>query len=267
MTKTMRIWSGLGLAAMASAATAQAANIADPVPGPHAGRPVYVQLADNAGEGEGGGAQAEMDDAAYLTQLALMQGHLLVGTALYAQGAQDAAAVHMKHPKHELYAGLVEALEERKVAGFADELEALAVAVEQRKPAADVDAAHAKVDAAIDKALAAGKVDPETVLKAVVQIVRTAADEYGEGVSGGKVVNPKEYQDAYGFVQVARAMTARARETAAEQQKAVFDSVLTELDALKPAWPDIKGEQPVSTEAKTIAVAAAKLELLSYDLK
>jgi len=265
MSKAVRIWSGLGLAAMASAAPAQAASNADPLPGPLAGGSVYLQLADNAGED--GRAQVEMDDAAYLTQLALMQGHLLVGAALYAQGAQDAAAVHMKHPKHELYARLVEALEKRKVAGFADELEALAVAVEQSKPAADVDAAHNKVDEAIDKALAAGSVDPKTVLKAVVQILRTAADEYGEGVAGGKVVNPKEYQDAYGFVQVARAMIVRARDTAAEEQKAVFDSIISEIDALRPAWADITGEKPATAEAKAISLAAAKIELLSYDLK
>jgi hypothetical protein len=269
MKKQIRVWSSLGLAALAGSQVARADEIA---PGP-AAAPAYMQLADNAGEGgeggegEGGGASSEMDDAAYLTQLALMQGHLRVGAELYAAGAADMAATHMKHPSDELYSGLKEPFEKRGVKGFDAELEALAKAVEGKAPAEEVATARAAVDAAILKAMAAAKSDAATTLKTVVSLLREAGEEFEIGVKEGKIVNLHEYQDAYGFTMIARDMTEAAKAQAKPEQAAVFDTVLGEIDKLKGVWPDIRGEKPVTAEAKTILVAASKAELASYDLK
>jgi hypothetical protein len=196
-----------------------------------------------------------------------MQGHLRVGAELYAAGAPDMAATHMKHPSDELYEGLEAVFEKRKLPGFEKELEALAKAVESKGSAEEVAAARAGVDRAIVAAMGAVKADGATTLKVVVGLLRTAAEEYEIGVKDGKIVNLHEYQDAYGFTQIARDMTAAAKAAGKPEQGAVYDGVLKEIEALQPVWPDIKGEKPVATEAKAISIAAAKVELLFYDLK
>lgn len=272
MRKQIRVWSSLGLAALAGSQATQAANTDEVAKGIQATPQAYMQLAENSGEGEGGegegaAASSEMDDAAYLTQLALMQGHLRVGTELYAVGAADMAVTHMKHPSDELYAGLKEAFEKRGVKGFDRELETLAKAVETKAPAEEVAAARAAVDMAIVKAMAAAKSDGSTTLQAVVGLLREAGEEFEVGVKDGKIVNLHEYQDAYGFTAIARDMTEAAKATAKPEQKAVFDTVLAEIDKLKGVWPDISGEKPPGGDAKAILVAASKVELASYDLK
>jgi hypothetical protein len=118
-------------------------------------------------------------------------------------------------------------------------------------------------DAAILKAMAAAKSDAATMLKTVVSLLREAGEEFEIGVKQGKIVNLHEYQDAYGFTMIARDMTEAAKAQAKPEQAAVFDTVLGEIDKLKGEWPDIRGEKPVTAEAKTILVAASKAELAS----
>ena len=72
-------------------------------------------------------------DQMYLTQLGLMRGHLYVGIELYKNGFLENAKMHMKHPKSELYADIVPTFEAKGSSGFAGELEALALAVEDEK--------------------------------------------------------------------------------------------------------------------------------------
>lgn len=272
MKKQIRVWSGLGMAALAGSQAVVAAETDDIAKGLRDTPSAYMQLADNSGEGEGGegegaAASSEMDDAAYLTQLALMRGHLRVGAELYAAGAADMAVTHMKHPSDELYAGLKEAFEKRGVKGFERQLETLAKAVESKAPAEEVATARAAVDAAIVEAMAAAKSDGSTTLQAVVGLLRTAGEEFDIGVKDGKIVNLHEYQDAYGFTAIARDMTDAAKAAAKPEQKAVFDAVLAEIDSLKSVWPDIRGEKPVTANAKALLVAASKVELASYDLR
>jgi hypothetical protein len=271
MKKTWKLWTGLGLATAASSTLAHATSSHDEMSLSVAGeQPAIIVVAGGeGGEGEGGGKKgdkAELDDAAYLTQLALMQGHLRVGAELYALGASDMAA-QMKRPSDELYSGLRGAFKKRGIKGFKKELDALAKAIKGKAPAEEVAAAQAAVDAAIAKAMSAVKADGPTTLKVVIGLLRTGAEEFEAGVKGGKIIDVHEYQDAYGFTQVARKMVAEAMEKASAEQKPLFESALKEIDAVKPLWPDIKGEKPVTADAKAIAVAAAKIELLSYDLK
>ena len=73
--------------------------------------------------------EPQMDDGAYLYQLGLMRGHLLVGNALFEAGEQAAAGTHSKHPTDELYAPMETEFAARGTAGFAAQLEAHAQAV------------------------------------------------------------------------------------------------------------------------------------------
>ncbi|MEQ8486804.1 MAG: hypothetical protein RIB46_20760 [Pseudomonadales bacterium] len=87
---------------------------------------------DGEGESEGEGAVAQSlitDDAAYLSRLHLILGHLEVGVSLYRKGHTAAALTHMKHPADELYSALIPAIAARGVTGFDGQLEAPAQAV------------------------------------------------------------------------------------------------------------------------------------------
>lgn len=208
------------------------------------------------------------DDVAFLTQLFLTKGHLRVGTALYRQGAVAAADVHMKHPHDELYAELAPALEARGLPGFADELTALAAAVEGRQPIDRVDAALAAANAAIDR-VAGIDADPARASAQVVQVIaslmRHAADEYAVGVQGATVVEPQEYQDAWGFTQIALEQTDRlaARGGAAGQTAA---GIRTQLEALAPAWPSIVPPDTITSHADSLAAAATAIDAASGGL-
>lgn len=195
------------------------------------------------------------DDVAYLTQLLLTKGHLRVGVELYRQGAFDLADVHMKHPHDELYVDLGPALTARSLPGFADELTALAMSVETRQPVAQVEAAHATVVEAIERAAAIdGAADPGLVIRVVGSLMQTAAEEYAAGVDGTRVVEPKEYQDAWGFTQVAIEQLDKlsngggpASEVAAE--------IRTRIDALAPAWPSVVPPATLTTPPASQALS------------
>jgi hypothetical protein len=164
---------------------------------------------EREGEGEGADKTVDMatDDVAYLTHLGLMRGHLRVGYELFRAGHPEHAVMHMKHPKSELYTDIVPALQARGSRGFADELEALAAAVESKAPLSEVEAAYQSVVTAIDASEAvvpaANRLGAGPGLQRVVNLTRTAAVEYAIGVVGGKLVNAHEYQDAYGFTRIA----------------------------------------------------------------
>ncbi len=196
------------------------------------------------------------DDMAYLTQLFLTKGHLRVGVELYRQGAFDLADVHMKHPHDELYMDLEPALAARGLPGFADELTALATSVETRQPLTQVEAAHATVVEAIERAAAiSGAADPGQIIRVVGSLMRTAAEEYAAGVEGTRVVEPKEYQDAWGFTQVAIEQLDKLSGTGGAASQMAAD-IRTRIDTLAPAWPSVVPPDTLMTPPPSQALSA-----------
>jgi hypothetical protein len=137
----VKIWFGLGSYLLASAsplAVSAAETAKNSVSDGHAQATMVAQAnaegeGGEGGEGGGGGGAPQLatNDAAYLTQLGLIRGHLNVGFDLYQQGEVDAAKTHMKHPGDELYAALEPAFAARGVPGFAKQLETLAAMVQR----------------------------------------------------------------------------------------------------------------------------------------
>ena len=212
---------------------------------------------------------AVLADADYLLQLGLMRGHLLVGHALYASGEHAAAGTHSKHPSDELYAGVAEEFSARGATRFADELEAHAQAVASGV-SEDVDAAYAAVTAAID---AAGDVvrDATPALRArvIVLLLREAAVEYGIGVVDGRLENAHEYQDAYGFTQVALGLARAEHAHLAQAQSAyreIFQRIAADIQALGPMWPALMPPPQIPQQASRIDAAAADIERLALRL-
>jgi hypothetical protein len=264
MAKVLKFWAGLGVAAVSTAMVADAAilNVKH--------GPTLLYLAAASGEaGESGKATPSADDQPeFIADLALVEGHMRVGLELYKQGKGDFAMVHMKHPADELYVSLKPMLDARKAKGFGDELEALSMAIHEKAAPADVDALFKKMKSAIVASRGEGEaVSAHAMTGAVLILLRNAVTDYGTGVVAGKVEVPKEYQDAWGFVQAAKAIMAdiNAQERGEHPEPlAEIDSVLAKLDGL---WPDLTGEKPPTADPHILAVAAAKVELAGLTIK
>ena len=208
MAKRLKFWTSLGIATVSGTIVASAAALDTAANKQAVQHSKLLLMADASGEGgESGGAVAGDDRIAYLLDLALVEGHMQVGVALYKAGDAEAAKPHMKHPKDELYADLEKRFAEMKVGGFAEELDAVAKAVESGAAAADVDALMAKLLKEIAE-LRGGALTGAEAAQTVTLLVRHATEDYAKGVKDGKVVAAIEYQDAWGFVQAAKQLLA-----------------------------------------------------------
>ena len=209
-----------------------------------------------------------LDDLDYLTQLGLMRGHLYVGKSLYDERFSAAAKTHMKHPKSELYANLEPALLARGNVGFASELEQLASAVEQDKPSATVDETYEQLLRAIIVAEQAAPAYPNAHLQfqRVAALLYTAADEYGEGIVDGVTTMPHEYQDAYGFTEVAKQVLKSINANPGSKTNAAVDHALQQINTLGAAWPSLVPPPHVSFDSDQIAKVARVVEDLADSL-
>ncbi|HEX2150407.1 MAG TPA: hypothetical protein VHG31_00230 [Stellaceae bacterium] len=221
-----------------------------------------------AGEGgeRGGAANLTRSDAAYLTQLGLIRGHLDVGTELYRIGDQKTAVTHMKHPEDELYAALKPALARRGAPGFDNELKTLADKVEKNAGPSEVEAAYNSLLAAIAKAESAvAKPTAPQIGEVIHNLVRTAAAEYSEALEDGRIVEAHEYQDALGFVRVAENWLAKLKRTGADP------SIVTEIEkqiaSIKPAWTGVVPPKTAPVDLSRIHSAAARIEIATLGLK
>lgn len=271
----------LGIAALSSSVVVASASAALPDQDtPRGDPPVLLAQAEGSegraagegegeGEGEGGRASILRDDALYLARLGLIRGHLNVGVDLYRNGHADAAATHMKHPADELYAGLKPALEVRGAPGFADALQQLADRVESGADVEAVEQAFATVEAGLEAAAAAvpadKRTDADTRFGVIVQLLRTAAQEYAVALDDGRVVNAHEYQDALGFVRVARALVDAVAEDSAQMQRegvaAAVRVAREQLDAIDDLWTELVPPERLDRDPARLFGATARIEL------
>lgn len=266
-----KAWSTLGLAgaAMSVAVAGHAAthfgNAAAPA------NKIWLAQASEGGEGgEAGesGHVAEGDEVVeLLTDLGLIEGHLRAGVALYRGGLTNQAATHMKHPQDEIYDELSYHLHDFGAEGFAPELTALAEAVAGGAPADTVEAALAAVVHKIDEAREHSGASEAAEARAIVAILRTAADEYAIGIQNGTVAELHEYQDAWGFVEVARAQLQHMAGEDDAAEKAFGEAALAALDEARAALPDVDPSGKPLGEDTLLPAAVARVELAAYKLK
>ena len=197
-------------------------------------------------------------DAEYLLQLGLMRGHLLVGHALFSLGEGAHAQSHAKHPQDELYGSLTAAFAARGAEGFGTELAAHAAAVEAGD-AALVQAAYDRLTAAIARSEAVVPASPSLAARVVRLLLEEAAAEYAVGIVDGRLANAHEYQDAYGFTQVAlgMALATHASLEGDDPDRAVFAAIADRLGALAPMWPSLVPPQRLDANAAQLSSAAA----------
>ena len=215
--------------------------------------------------GEGGNIDLAKDNAAYLAQLGLIRGHLWVGYKLYQEGHIDMAKTHMKHPEDELYAGIEPVFKARQVDGFAKELQILADAVNGEKGDAAVKKAYQALQNQIAKSERIEDKSARDVLISISLMIRTAADEYAIGVKNGDVVNVHEYQDAYGFTEIA---IERLDSINSEQQQLAakdIENTRQWLLELRDLWPTVDPHGKLEGDASHLYGAAARIELAAMN--
>lgn len=222
------------------------------------------------GEGEGAataGAEFVTDDAAYITQLALIRGHLAVGYALYQNDLPELAETHMKHPRAEIYTIVEPAFAARGCSGFGDGLSALTASVTERGSQEQVTAAYESLVAGISACEAgADTQDPIIIAQVIESLLRTAGIEYAIGVVDGKMDNLHEYQDAWGFTQIAQTWaqsSAFATDPKATAVAAQLQSLISSLDGL---WPSLNPEGGVDGKAAQLYGAAGQVQVIALAL-
>lgn len=232
---------------------------------------LWLAQATEGGEGgEGGeaGAAAGGDEVVdFLMDLGLIEGHLRAGVALYRAGLADQAASHMKHPQDEVYDELSFHLADFGAEGFADELTALAEAVEGGKPVDVVEAALHDVSKKIAEARDYANATEAAEAQAMVAILRQAAEEYGDGVTDGAVTKLHEYQDAWGFVEVVRAQAAHMSGEDDAKEKAFGEKAMAAIEEARAALPDVSPEGKAVGDTTILNAVAAKIELAAYKLR
>lgn len=257
-----RIWVGLAVVVAASAAFYAGSSDWG-----MAGMDHSAMAGSGGGEGAEGAlsGNAMTSDAAYLGQMAFIRGHLNVGVNLYREGQVEASATHMKHPGDELYANLLPAIEARGAEDFADQLEALAVAVENERPLVDVEQAYSNLLGAMSAAESVTEQDARTLGAVVVDLVRTAAAEFDIArADDGALENEHEYQDSLGFVRIARDLLEVIERKTSNADAAA--AIRVQLDSLMPIWPSLQAPQQLSADPSVIYDAASRIEIATLSL-
>lgn len=288
MFERKRIWIRLGTALLASTSLITVPMVADTrppeahvaAPGLNAAdagwaSPSNVEIsAGEAGEGGEAGEAGErgqmsdlaQSDPAYLAQLGMMRGHLSVGAELYRMGHVMDSANHTRHPEQELYASLVPALEKRGAPPFEERLKALADRLDNKAAPAEINAAYDAVLSAIARAEGAvAKPSAHDMAQVIHLLVRNAAEEYGEAVAGGRVVEAHEYQDALGFLRVAEGWQEKLAASGADAT--VLAKIRKQMAVIKPAWPSIMPPEKAALDPSVVHGAAARIETATLSLK
>ena len=257
MESKNKLWLSLGVVCVAGALTA--CGGADD---PHAGMN-HGDAAEEGGEGGEGASTADSiaSDAVYLGQLGFIRGHLMVGVELYQAGDEESSETHMKHPESEIYADLLPALESRNAPGFGDQLGALAVAVENRQPLAEVEAAYqAVLDGITQAEQAVTEVSSRLLADVIVDLVGTAAAEYDIAVGDDLALeNAHEYQDSFGFMRVAYSLLDRVE--AMNADSTITARIREQMDSIFPAWSGLVPPERLHTQPSVIYGAASRIEL------
>lgn len=215
------------------------------------------------------GALTDEEAQTLLIGLGQIKGHLLVSLDLYKSGDGAMSAVHAAHPVVEVFGDIAVLVMEQP--GQADKLkgalDAYIDAVNAGLPPADVEKNHAEALAVVDEtaqtlAFAGRKNTVEFLGPVVLGLLDIASEEYEEAVLDGRIANTVEYQDAYGFILVAREMQGLMADdlrSRSEESAVKFDGYLKELDGVFPSVTPPASPAPADSVESVAAAARAVL--------
>ncbi len=229
MKVALKTWTGLGLAtALVGAGLAGCAGEGGETG--EGGESAQTSQTGEAGEGEGGEGEGGESSTVIGSlpapkRVAFMSGHVAAGIALYRAGDAEAAAPHMLHPVSETHASERAGLEQL---GFdAAPFEMVAAALEAGRSAEEIEPQLQAAEANLAAVRTAAGGDPAELIRYLMEVT---VEEYTIAVPDQTVTDPGEYQDAWGFVKV-------AREVADDADLAKADQIRATLDEMLELWP------------------------------
>ena len=225
---------------------------------------VLFFLAGCSHEGHDHSSSKVLKDDQYLTHIGLVKGHLYVGVELYKKEYFENAKRHMKHPKSELYAGLIPTFKAKNANGFANELETLALSVENNE-ALDIVSMNYKnlldVINLNEKYVDSKSNTFENKVLLVKSLLEIAAEEYAIGIVDGNIENKFEYQDALGFTTVAKSILNKAT-LLSEAEDEKRNKIIGIIDSLSSLWPSLVPTEKISGDSFKILTAVDKINSL-----
>jgi len=170
----------------------------------------------------------------------------------------------MKHPKSELYAGLIPTFEAKNANGFASELAVLALSVENNEELSVVSKNYKSLLRAIKKnenyVESKSNIFENKVLL-VKSLLEIAAEEYAIGIVDGNIANKFEYQDALGFTTVAKNILKNAN-LLNPPEDLKRDKIIGIIESLSPLWPSLVPTEKINGDAVKILTAVSKINSL-----
>jgi hypothetical protein len=174
-------------------------------------------------ETEAASAHSDMETLPREKRVAFMAGHVMAGLALYRAGAPEEAAPHLLHPVSETHAAERAGLDEL---GFDPAtFEAVSRALEAGRPANEVERLLNGAEANLASMMRRAGGDRMEIISYLMDVLE---EEYAIGVTDGVITDPGEYQDAFGFAQVAQRLALQAGN----------EPLAAELTALEAMWPE-----------------------------
>ncbi len=184
----------------------------------------------------------EMETLPVEKRVAFMSGHVVAGLKLFRAGAPDQAAKHLLHPVSETHQAERAGIDKL---GFKGEIfETVSKALDEGKPATEVEPMLKQAEENINLLQKNAGGDPADI---ILYLMATVDEEYEIGVKMGKITDPGEYQDAYGFSVVALRI---AKQIKGKNTK----NLVSSLEALVKLWPEkgpLADSKPTSVERVT----------------
>lgn len=201
-----------------------------------------------------------------VTALAQMQAHLQASLANWEAGDYEMASIHAGHPVEELWELVADELEEQDAAApLKEALEAYEALAGEAGDAAQAKGAYEKALTAAQQAIEAlvgTEVLEEPAFRAAVvaELLEGVEEEYGEAIEEGRIIELEEYQDAWGFLQVAQSLyepiadeVKAAEDEAAEEIEEEFEVLTEALPAIHPPTTPIPPEEIKEATGEIIA--------------
>tara|TARA_B100000780_G_C21076199_1_gene433231 strand:+ start:82 stop:774 length:693 start_codon:yes stop_codon:yes gene_type:complete len=188
----------------------------------------------------------EVSDLPLEFRLAFMTGHVKAGLELYRLGELDMAAPHLLHPVSETHK--LERIGLEKFGFNSAPFIKVSEALESKKAASDIEPLLQQSDANLN--YVSQQVGGNTS-EIINFLLDTIIDEYSIGVTGDKITDLGEYQDAYGFQVVVQSQAA----TLPDQKRDLLGSALADLESLWLNGP-LPVQNPTSVDDMVAAVQA-----------
>jgi hypothetical protein len=212
-------------------------------------------------------AQALEEQPGYVATLGELDAEMQVALALYQTSSVTVAKNHLSHSDAVVYRRLLHRVLARRATGFSTELNAFTKAIETGEKYKFVKAKYTALQKAIADSRGKGDLlKALPMVTAVSLLMHKSADYFNSGVANGEVIEPSQYQDAWGFMKASKSIMADI----SKGERTKYSAELKEVDAaladLNSNWPSLTAGETNSDGPQILSEAVAKLDAVLLKL-